>query len=80
LLQAQGLWRRVLFYQVEQDSKAANIDRAYDRSFWRSICVLPLAHFLLPWMTLNSLFTNRIQWRGVIYELKSPEETIVVRS
>jgi cellulose synthase/poly-beta-1,6-N-acetylglucosamine synthase-like glycosyltransferase len=80
LLQAQGLWRRVLFYQVEQDSKAANIDRAYDRSFWRSICVLPLAHFLLPWMTLNSLFTNRIQWRGITYELRSPEETVVVRS
>jgi cellulose synthase/poly-beta-1,6-N-acetylglucosamine synthase-like glycosyltransferase len=80
LAQAQGMWRRVLFRQPDDKERAENIDRAYDRSFWRSIWVLPLAHCLLPWMTLNSLFTNRIQWRGVIYELKSPEETIVVRS
>lgn len=78
LLQAQGLWKRVLFRQAGGDDKHAHMDRAYDRSFWQSISVLPLAHFLLPWMTLNSLFTNRIRWRGVTYELKSPEETVVV--
>jgi ceramide glucosyltransferase len=80
LLQAQGLWRRVLFREDDNQDKRSNMDRAYDRSFWQSIWVLPLAHFLLPWLTLNSIFTKRIRWRGITYELRSPEETVVVRS
>lgn len=68
LLKGQTLWERVLS------------DRRQDiaGSFWKFCLAIPLAHLALPWMTLYSTVTNRIQWRGVTYELKSPTETVVV--
>lgn len=68
LLKGQALWERVLS------------DRKHDisRAFWKFCLAIPLAHLVLPWMTLYSTLTNRIQWRGVTYELKSPTETVVV--
>lgn len=68
LLKGQALWERVLS------------DRRQDiaGSFWKFCMAIPLAHLALPWMTLYSTLTNRIQWRGVTYELKSPTETVVV--
>jgi cellulose synthase/poly-beta-1,6-N-acetylglucosamine synthase-like glycosyltransferase len=78
LAQAQGLWKKVLFERIDNQATQSNIDRAYDQSLWRSLWVLPLAHCLLPWITLNSLFTNRIRWRGITYELRSPSETVVL--
>lgn len=43
-------------------------------------CLLaPAASFLALANTVHSLFTNRITWRGVTYEMRSPSETIVVQ-
>jgi cellulose synthase/poly-beta-1,6-N-acetylglucosamine synthase-like glycosyltransferase len=53
----------------------ATLSRAYDSSFWKFTLALPLAHLILPWMTLYSIITNRIRWRGINYELRSPTET-----
>jgi hypothetical protein len=68
LVKAQKLWEKVL--PDRKDFLKA--------SFWRFSFALPLAHIILPWLTLYSVLTNRIQWRGVSYELKSPTETIVL--
>jgi len=68
LFRAQALWRRVL----------PAYDGNLSSSFWSTCLGLPLAHCLLPFMTLYSLSTNRISWRGVTYELRSPTETLVV--
>lgn len=69
LLRAQKLWLRVL---PDQRQFLA-------RSFWQFSLALPVAHIVLPWMTLYSVLTNRISWRGVTYELRSPSETIIVK-
>jgi cellulose synthase/poly-beta-1,6-N-acetylglucosamine synthase-like glycosyltransferase len=68
LLHARGLWQRVLSDRAGylQESLAA------------SCMAIPLAHFVLPWLTLYSVVTNRIQWRGITYELRSPTETLVI--
>lgn len=68
LLHARGLWQRVLSDRQSylQESLAA------------SCMAIPLAHFVLPWLTLYSVITNRIQWRGITYELRSPTETLVI--
>lgn len=68
LLVARRLWQRVL------------TDRAQylTESLLSSCLAIPLAHCVLPFMTLASLLTNRIQWRGVTYELRSPTETLVI--
>lgn len=68
LVKAQSLWVRVLPDQAD-----------YLASSFAKFCLaVPLAHLILPWMTLYSLVTNRIKWRGVTYELISPSETRVV--
>jgi ceramide glucosyltransferase len=44
-------------------------------------CLLaPAASLLALVNTVYSLFTNRITWRGVTYEMRSPTETIVIRN
>jgi cellulose synthase/poly-beta-1,6-N-acetylglucosamine synthase-like glycosyltransferase len=78
LFQAQGLWKNVLSDSVASLSEQEKIDEAYDKTLWRFTIMLPLAHLLLPWLTLYSMLTNKISWRGVKYELKSPSEIVVV--
>lgn len=68
LLKGQRLWQNVLH------DRQAEIEG----SLWKFIMALPLAHLALPWMTLYSICTNRIQWRGVTYELRSPSEIVVI--
>jgi cellulose synthase/poly-beta-1,6-N-acetylglucosamine synthase-like glycosyltransferase len=68
LVRARGLWQRVL------SDNAGYIQE----SFWSSCAAIPLAHLVLPWLTLFSVATNRIRWRGVTYELRSPSETLVI--
>ncbi len=68
LLKARRLWQRVLLDRQEYLTE----------SLLSSCLAIPLAHLVLPFMTLASLLTNRIQWRGVTYELVSPTETLVI--
>lgn len=68
MIRARRLWKRVLVDNA----------RYIDESFWTSCAAIPLAHLVLPWITLYSLVTNRIQWRGVTYELRSPSETLII--
>ncbi len=78
LFQSQPLWKKVLSKPEATGNKVSELDRAYDQSIWRFIYAIPLAHLLLPWLTLSSLLTNRIRWRGVTYELRSKSETVIV--
>jgi ceramide glucosyltransferase len=93
LLKAQKLWHRVLLSnfaegdttagnlagnEIALDSEYATMNKAYSDSFWKFTLALPLAHLVLPWMTLYSVITNRIKWRGVHYELRSPSETVTI--
>lgn len=92
LVKAQKLWRRVLLANIEEEPNAhtgdigeaakskrdSDMSLAFDKCLLRSALLLPVAHLVLPWMTLYSLLTNRIKWRGISYELKSPTETVIV--
>lgn len=68
LVSARRLWKTVL----------TENSRYIEESFWSSCLAIPLAHLVLPWITLYSLATNRIRWRGVTYELRSQVETLVI--
>ena len=39
----------------------------------------PLASVLYLYNALAALFSRRIEWRGISYELKSPHETVIMR-
>ncbi|MGE0262024.1 MAG: glycosyltransferase [Candidatus Obscuribacterales bacterium] len=68
LVRARRLWERVL----------ADRGQHLKESLWSSCMAIPLAHVVLPFLTLFSVLTNKIQWRGVTYELRSPREILVV--
>lgn len=68
LIRARRMWQSVL-----RDNSAH-----LQESFASSCAAIPLAHLVLPWVTLYSVLTNRIKWRGVTYELRSPTETLVI--
>ena len=47
--------------------------------YWWAYCLLsPLTSMLTLYNILMSMTTNRIKWRGIEYEMKSPERTIVL--
>ncbi len=80
LIQAHGLWHKLLIQGAAAGSpERIDFEKAYQRLLWQSVVIVPLAHFVLPILTLYSLLTNRIRWRGINYELRSPHETVVVR-
>ena len=70
LLKGQRLWQEVL----------CDWSQELENSRWKFVMTVPLAHLTLPFMTLYSLCTNRIQWRGVTYELRSPSEIVVIQT
>ncbi len=79
LFQGHALWRQLLSQQGDHNAiEQIKFQRAYENLLWQSAMVLPIAHIVLPPITLYSLLTNRIRWRGVNYELRSAQETIVV--
>jgi cellulose synthase/poly-beta-1,6-N-acetylglucosamine synthase-like glycosyltransferase len=79
LFQAHGLWRKLLTQHTQKSpEEQSGFNEAFNNLLWHSAIVIPLAHIILPVMTLYSLLTNRIRWRGINYELRSPQETIVV--
>lgn len=47
---------------------------------WNYMFAASLAPFLSLINTINSLFTNRITWRGIRYEMRSPWETVILPS
>jgi ceramide glucosyltransferase len=40
----------------------------------------PLASALYLYNALGALLSRRIRWRGITYELKSPEETVIIKT
>ena len=40
----------------------------------------PLASTLFLYNALSAAFSRRIRWRGIVYELKSPTETVIISS
>lgn len=44
------------------------------------VCLAQPASLLALWNSVASLCTNRIAWRGTVYEMRSPTETVVLAS
>jgi ceramide glucosyltransferase len=50
------------------------------RDAFAHLFLWPLASALYLYNALAALFSRRISWRGITYELKSPKETVIIRS
>jgi cellulose synthase/poly-beta-1,6-N-acetylglucosamine synthase-like glycosyltransferase len=48
------------------------------RWFWPFVLLSPLSSFLTAQGVVRALVSRRVEWRGKVYEMRSPVETIVV--
>jgi ceramide glucosyltransferase len=48
------------------------------RDAFSHLFLWPLASVLYLYNALAALFSRRIKWRGITYELKSPQETVII--
>jgi len=48
------------------------------RSLWAHVLLWPIASALYLYNALAAVFSRRIKWRGIVYELKSPTETVII--
>ena len=50
------------------------------RDAFAHLFLWPLASALYLYNALAALFSRRINWRGITYELKSPKETVIIKT
>lgn len=54
--------------------------RELKQSFWRQIIFFPLSPPIYLYNALNAAVSTTITWRGIVYEMKAPNETVVLSS
>jgi ceramide glucosyltransferase len=50
-----------------------------DRFLWAFALLAPLSSLVTAWGILRALASRRIEWRGKVYEMRSPRETVIMR-
>ncbi len=73
------LWVAVLFMGVWTGAARARRFPWVRKYAWAYATMFPLASFLTVQAVLRALVSRRIEWRGRIYEMRSPTETVIVR-
>lgn len=69
----KAYWRlRAVWLALAPDSSKVRRDTLAHLAFW------PFASALYLYNALAALFSRRINWRGITYELKSPQETVII--
>jgi cellulose synthase/poly-beta-1,6-N-acetylglucosamine synthase-like glycosyltransferase len=64
-------WRAVTLALAQQQDMPC-------RDLFAQLFLWPLASVLYLYNALCALFSRRIEWRGISYELKSPTETVII--
>lgn len=72
-LKATLRWRAVTLALAEYKTELR-------RDVFAHLFLWPLASALYLYNALAALLSTRIRWRGITYELKSPHETVIIRS
>ena len=72
-----GMWKA--FFRLRAVAlPLADYHAALRRSVAAHLFAWPLASLLYVYNALAALFSRRINWRGITYELKSPRETVII--
>ena len=48
------------------------------RYHWSYVLLAPMTSFLTVYAFFTSLLSRRIYWRGRVYEMRSPTETVII--
>ena len=73
------LWVAVLFMGAWTGAARARRFPWVRKHAWAYATMFPLASFLTFQAVLRALVSRRIEWRGRVYEMRSPRETVIVR-
>ncbi len=73
------LWVAVLFMGAWTGAARARRFPWARKYGWAYATMFPLASFLTAQAVLRALVSRRIEWRGRVYEMRSPSETVIVR-
>ena len=73
------LWVAVLFMGAWTGAARARRFPWVRQYAWAYATMFPLASFLTVQAVLRALVSRRIEWRGRVYEMRSPTETVIVR-
>ena len=73
------LWMAVLFMGAWTGAARARRFPWAGKYAWAYATMFPLASVLTVQAVLRALVSRRIEWRGRIYEMRSPSETVIVR-
>jgi len=57
----------------------AKYSRELGGTLWAHLLLWPITSALFLYNTIAALFSRRIEWRGITYELKSPTEAVIIR-
>jgi ceramide glucosyltransferase len=49
-----------------------------DRFLWPLALLAPLSSLVTSWGILRALASRRIEWRGKVYEMRGPDETVIL--
>jgi ceramide glucosyltransferase len=72
-LKAHLRWRAITLALAQYKTELRRDAFAY-------LFLWPLASLLYLYNALAALFSRRIRWRGITYELKSPKETVIIKT
>jgi cellulose synthase/poly-beta-1,6-N-acetylglucosamine synthase-like glycosyltransferase len=73
VMKAHLRWRAVCLPLAEYSA-------AIRRDAFAQLFLWPLASALYLYNALAALISRRIRWRGITYELKSPKETVIIKT
>ena len=74
-----GMWKS--FFRLRAAALALEDYHAELRAgVWAHLLLWPLTAALFLYNALAAALSRRIAWRGIVYELKSPDETVIIKA
>ncbi len=82
-LSSHKFWYQILikpWYENKFVSHKIDLDfyESFNKSLMQFYFILPLAHLILPIISLTSIFINTLKWRGLTYKINKPHDITVV--
>ncbi|PWT88391.1 MAG: hypothetical protein C5B55_13195 [Blastocatellia bacterium] len=75
---ALGAWKSIIRWRAVR-LPLAHYRRELNIDLFSQIFLWPLASLLFLYNAIVAGFSRRIDWRGITYELKSPNETVIIK-
>ncbi len=84
-LYSHKFWYQILIKSWQDNiTVQQKLDLSFYESFSKSLLqfyiIIPLAHLVLPLISLTSIFINTLKWRGLVYKINKPHDIKLITS